>query len=274
MQKSVKKRRFLSVFIKLFQITVRKEDRIMQKNEREREIINLLKQRDGFVSTGELCRALYASESSIRRDLLSLESRGIVKRNYGGCELNLNRSGAIAFSGRAGHNVEAKRAIAKEAAKLVLGGEVVFLDQSSTAYYLAEAIREKPGITVVTNNTEILAFLSTSAMRVICSGGYLCDGNRSCLVGAEAERSFSHVYADILFFSAKSLSDDGVITDCAPEEIGVRAAMMKNASKRIFLCDSEKLGTRSAFKQCELSEVDDIICEKEVSPKLLSRLRK
>jgi DeoR family myo-inositol catabolism operon transcriptional repressor len=260
--------------MKLFQNTARKEVKVMKKNEREREIINLLKQRDGFVSTSELCRALYSSESSIRRDLSSLESKGIIKRNYGGCELNLNRSGAIAFSGRAGHNVEAKRAIAKEAAKLLNGGEVVFLDQSSTAYYLAEAIREKTGITVVTNNTEILALLSSSAMRVICCGGYLCEGNRSCLVGAEAERGFSLVYADILFFSAKSLSNDGVITDCAPEEIGVRAAMIKNASKRILLCDSEKLGTRSAYKQCELSEVDYIICEKEVSAELLSKLRK
>ena len=245
----------------------------MQKNEREREIVNLLKKKDGFVSTRELCERLFSSESSIRRSLVSLEGKGIIKRNYGGCELNLNRSSAIAFAGRAGHNVEAKRAIAAKAARLVKDGDVIFLDQSSSAYYLAEAIKDNSAVTVVTNNVEIVTLLSASSMRVICTGGTLCDGNRACLVGSVAERVFSDIFADILFFSAKSLSDDGIITDCAPEEVSVRAKMIENSMKRVFLCDSEKIGSRSAYKQCRLSEVDVIVCEREVKKELLSRLR-
>ena len=246
----------------------------MKKNEREREIVNLLKEKDGFVSTAELCESLYASESSIRRSLLALEGKGIIRRNYGGCELNLNRSGAIAFRNRAGHNVEAKRAIAVKAAKLINDGEVIFLDQSSSAYYLAEAIKNNAKITVVTNNVEIISLLSSSAMRVICSGGYLCEENRSCLVGSEAEGTFSKIFADTLFFSAKSLGNDGIISDCALEEVSVRSAMIKNAAKRVFLCDSGKLGSRSAYKQCDLSEVDIIISEKEVPEELSSKLRR
>ena len=246
----------------------------MKKNEREREIVNILKEKDGFVSTRELCDGLFASESSIRRSLVSLEGKGIIKRNYGGCELNLNRSNAIAFAGRARHNVEAKRAIAAKAAKLIRDGEVIFLDQSSSSYYLAEAIRNNPTLTVVTNNVEIVALLSSLSMRVICAGGILCEGNRACLVGEGAERCFSEIFADILFFSSKSLSEEGIITDCAPEEISVRRAMIKNAARRVFLCDSEKIGSRSAFKQCELSEVDDLICEKEVPRQLLEKLRR
>ena len=90
----------------------------------------------------------------------------------------------------------------------------------------------------------------------------------------DAERCFSEIFADILFFSSKSLSEEGIITDCAPEEISVRRAMIKNAARRVFLCDSEKIGSRSAFKQCELSEVDDLICEKEVPRQLLEKLRR
>jgi DeoR/GlpR family transcriptional regulator of sugar metabolism len=40
------------------------------------------------------------------------------------------------------------------------------------------------------------------------------------------------------------------------EEIIVRDAMLRNADKKIFLCDSTKFGTRSAYKQCELKDVD------------------
>lgn len=51
----------------------------MQKNEREREIINILKDKNGFITVKELCKNLFASESSIRRDLTALETEALLK---------------------------------------------------------------------------------------------------------------------------------------------------------------------------------------------------
>ena len=233
----------------------------MLRNAREKEIVNLLKEAGGFVSVGELCRALYASESSIRRDLTALESKGLVRRSYGGAELVTNYSSAIAFGHRAHHNVAAKKAIAKKAATLIKDGDVIFLDQSSTAFYLASEIAHNSTLTVVTNNIEIIMLLSTTGIRTICSGGTLGEENRSCLVGTDAQYIFGNINADLVFFSTKSLSFDGVISDCDREEVLVRAAMLKNADRRIFLCDSEKFGTGSAYKQCTLDDVDCLVCE-------------
>ena len=67
----------------------------MLNKEREQEILNILKMTNGFVTVKSLCDTLYASESSIRRDLQSLEKRGLVKRNYGGAELVTNFSHII-----------------------------------------------------------------------------------------------------------------------------------------------------------------------------------
>ncbi len=233
----------------------------MQKNAREREIINKLKSSDGFVSTSELCCELFASESSIRRDLASLEAKGIIKRVYGGCEPVVNHSGAIAFGSRAATNAQEKRQIAKKAAAFIKDGDVIFLDQSSSAYYLAEEIKNNATLTIVTNNIQILVLLSSSRMKVISSGGRLCDGNRSCLVGSDAERTFREIFADILFFSTRSVSADGVVSDTVSEEVAVRRCMLENAGKKIYLCDSSKLGSRSAFKQCELRELDAIVSD-------------
>lgn len=52
----------------------------MLKKEREREIINILKSERGFIAVKELCKKLYASESSIRRDLTALENKGLIKK--------------------------------------------------------------------------------------------------------------------------------------------------------------------------------------------------
>ena len=233
----------------------------MLKNEREREIINILKNDDGFITVKELCEKLYASESSIRRDLTALEKRGIVKRTYGGAELITNFSNVISFEKRYHHRIEAKKAIAKKAAKLIKDGDIIFLDQSSTSFYLASEIIRRNSLTVVTNNIEILGLLSASGIKVLSSGGFLSPENRNCLIGPDAQSVFENIYADAVFFSTKSLSYDGIISDCTREEVSLRNAMLKNSANKIFLCDSEKFGTRSAYKQCTLSDIDYLISE-------------
>ena len=232
----------------------------MLKNEREQEILNALRGA-GYVSVHKLSQSLYTSESTVRRALANLEEKGLVKRTYGGAEILENHSHAASFGARAYHNVDQKRDIARKAAQLVNDGSIVYLDQSSTAFYLANELMNKRNLTVMTNNIEILSLLARTDFTVFSSGGRLSESNRMCLVDTEAERSFDGVYADYAFFSAKSLSEDGVISDCLREEISVRNAMLRNASMKVFLCDSKKFGTRSGYRQCSLLDLDYLISE-------------
>lgn len=233
----------------------------MLNREREQQIINILKAADGFVTVKELCETLFASESSIRRDLKSLEQRGFVKRSHGGATAVTNFSNIVTFNQRTRENISAKREIAQKAATLINDGDVIFLDQSSTAFYLANEIKNRGSLTVVTNNIEIMMLLSASMVKVISSGGYLSSENRNCLIGADAEDTFRKIYADIGFFSVKALSNDGIVTDCSPEEISVRNVMIKNAKKIALLCDSTKFGDCATYKQCDISDVDYLISE-------------
>lgn len=233
----------------------------MLYKERQQEIINILKISGGFVSVNSLCDTLFASESSIRRDLKALEKSGLIKRSYGGATLINNYSNISTFNRRTRDNISAKREIAEKAASLINEGDIIFLDQSSTAFYLANEIMNRTGLTVVTNNIEIMMLLSNSGLKIISSGGYLSDENRNCLIGGDAEKTFEDIYADIMFFSVKCISEDGSVNDCAREEIIVRNAMLKNSAKRILLCDSTKFGKRSSYKQCGLSDVDYLISE-------------
>jgi DeoR/GlpR family transcriptional regulator of sugar metabolism len=61
---------------------------------------------------------------------------------------------------------------------------------------------------------------------------------------------------DLLFFSSKSLDRNGLISDPIPEENHVRALMLENAKKKIFLCDSGKFGTRSLYTLTNVSQID------------------
>ncbi len=237
----------------------------MFNKEREQEIVSILKNTNGFVSVKQLCDTLFASESSIRRDLKSLEEHGLIKRSYGGASLVTNYSNIVTFNHRTRQNIIAKRDIAQKAATLIKDGSIIFLDQSSTAFYLANELINRNSLTVVTNNIEIMMLLSNSGTKLISSGGMLSNENRNCLIGADAQKTFENIFADYMFFSVKSISDDGVVTDCSIEEIAVRNAMLKNSDKKILLCDSTKFGLRAPFKQCEFGDVDYLISENDSS---------
>lgn len=232
----------------------------MFKSERQSQIFELLNNK-GFVTVKYLSEILFTSESSIRRDLAVLEQKGYIRRSYGGAEVISSGTGILPFNTRSYDFVAEKQKISTKAAELIKKGDIVFLDQSSTAFFLARAIMDKKGITVVTNNIEILNILSHSDITLIASGGTVSKANNNCLIGHNAAKTFEGIYADFVFFSAKSLSDNGVITDCSEEEIFVRNAMFKNSAKKVFLCNSAKFGSHSSFVQCSLEDIDLLISE-------------
>lgn len=236
----------------------------MYQNEREMEIQKILA-REQYMTVRQLSQLLYTSESSIRRDLSVLEKRGVVKRSYGGVELAKTNIQVPPFSTRLHDRVREKKIIAEKAASLVHDGDIVFLDQSSSAMFVARAIMGKAKVTVVTNNIEILSLLSQTDMDVISSGGALCRTNRNCLLGQDAHRIFTEVQANFLFFSTKALSEDGVIYDCNREEVCIRNTMLEHAEQRVFLCTSEKMEKKSGYRQCALNEIEYIITDRSQS---------
>lgn len=233
----------------------------MLKGERQQQILTILKEADGFVSVGKLCSTLYASESSIRRDLCRMEQQGLIKRSYGGAEAVTTPSGIPAFDYRYGQNASAKREIAEKAITLIKDGSVIFLDQSSTAFCLATALPNKSSLTVITNNIEIMSLLSKTNINLIASGGQICRANRTCLVGSDAQYIFERTHADLAFFSCKALTPDGTIYDYSREEVTTRDSILRNSEKTVFLCDSAKFTRSAPYKQCSLSEVDYLISE-------------
>ena len=87
--------------------------------------------------------------------------------------------------------------------------------------------------------------------------------NRNCLIGRNAQKTFENIYADFCFFSARSLSSDGIISDYTEEEVFVRNSMLQNSQVRVFLCNSDKFDTHSNYKQCSVFDIDYLICEND-----------
>lgn len=91
----------------------------MPNSEREKEILKILEKKYN-VSVKELADALYASEPTIRRDLISLQNKQLVIRTHGRVIANtISADTNIALSAREHHMYNIKSALAEQASTLI-----------------------------------------------------------------------------------------------------------------------------------------------------------
>ena len=232
----------------------------------EKVILDYLKQ-NVRASVEEIAELIFCSQSTVRRKLNAMQDRGLVIRTHGGAELS-GEFNIPDFEYRADVNAAVKKRMALSAVKFVKEGDVVFLDGSTSAFYIVPYLAEIKNVTAVTNGVDALSLLSKLKVNCCCTGGRTISTNSSVLIGDVAESAAAGIRADVLFFSAMSLGSDGVIWDNSPEENAVRRVMMKNAKKSVFLCDAEKLGAPAAFRLCELCDIDVMVSDKDMSDML------
>ena len=236
----------------------------MYKCEREDEILALLNETE-YATVDYLARKMNISSSSIRRDLKNLEERGLVNRSYGGVKIADATGKRIPFSLRSHENSPQKKQIAKAATSLINVGDVVFLDGSTSAYFVAELLPAISGVTVITNSVDVMNCLSRYDIKAYCTGGDLSAENKAVLVGGYAQDFLRRIRADVAIFSVQTVNSDGDFFDCYAEEVAIRNIMMQNARRRILLCDSSKWNRTSTFYQGNVRDIEYIVSDRDLN---------
>ena len=233
------------------------------KDNQEKELLEII-QNNQYATIEDLAKKLYVSPSTIRRKLNVLQKKGLITRTHGGAQPNDENNFFPSFTFRVHQNSFEKKKIALSAIKLIKNGDLVFLDGTTSAFFIAEYLSEFNNIRVITNGIATLSLLAKNNISAYSTGGCVQEKNRSVLVGHYAEEMISSFHADIAFFSAQSVSENGEIYDCFEEENVIRKAMIKHATKKVFLCDSTKFGKTSPFHLCSLNDVDYIVSNHSV----------
>ena len=221
--------------------------------ERQEEILSLLKTNKS-ISVNKLSQLLYVSQPTIRRDLTILEQQGKVRRTHGGVVLRQTAEKEIPLMFREDQNGKSKEIIAQKAAGLIKDGDVIFLDASSTVAHIVPHLKKFSDIIVVTNSPKTSVKLGEENIKNYCTGGLLLS-HSIAYVGNETEKFISNINADILFFSSRGYSEGGYITDSSIEEAVVKKAMIKNADKAFYLCDSSKKNKKYMYNICSTDDV-------------------
>lgn len=203
------------------------------------ELIN----RNKSVLVMELARMFDVTPETIRGDLFKLEKQGILVRTYGGATLAGSTGQELSITERAAVNSNEKQKIGSRAAQLIRNGETIFLDASTSALYVAKSIKEKKGVTVITNSRNIVMELASCGnIRLISTGGILSRKNMS-YTGRFTERMIrQNLAANKVFFSCKGVTLQRGLVESSEDEAEIKRAMMECSDSAIFLCDHNKIG--------------------------------
>jgi len=224
--------------------------------ERRNRIVELINEKKS-IHVSELGKMFSVTEETIRRDLEKLEKQGILVRTYGGAVLADDFKSEMSVQVREEINAAGKNAIGQEAAKMVNDGDIIILDASTSALYVAKHLKKKKGLTVITNAEKVVFELSDCEdITVICTGGVLRSRSLS-YVGRAAENALSNYFANKVFLSAKGFTLNRGLTDSNEQEADMRRAMIKCSEKVVLLCDRTKFG-RVGF--VNTANIKDISC--------------
>lgn len=230
--------------------------------ERQREILSYL-QKNRFSNVKELAKIVWSSESSVRRDIKKLEQKGYVKQIYGGVVLAEYENSVVPVNLRDSSNSAVKEELAKRMAEYIFDGATILMDGSSTVRRIIKYMGGFAGLKIITNNQRIFNECNSPDIKLYCTGGQYVSQS-SIFIGKSAENYIRGINADILFFSSQAISDDGEISDASEEETSLRKVMLSRAKKKIFLCDSTKVGLQRTFSLCSKDDIDIIICDKKL----------
>lgn len=231
----------------------------MIQYDRQQKVLQFLKEHRS-ASVKELAAYVYASEASVRRDVEALEKEGFVRRVYGGVVLSEYKNSEVPISLRDAEHHDVKEKIARRAAAMIPDGSTVLLDSSSTTRRIVKYIGHCRDLRIITSNLAIFSALGDLDVEAYCTGGTFRKKGHD-FVGAAAEAYVRSISADIVFFSSQGISETGEITDVSEERVALRRAMMERAKRKVFLCDSSKIGVRRVFTLCTKDDVDDIVCD-------------
>ncbi len=197
----------------------------------------------GAVRVADLVRELGVSDMTIRRDLETLDERGLLVKVHGGATaipLALYEPG---FSAKSTLQLAEKEAIAAAAARLVEPGMAIALSAGTTTYALAGRLADIPGLTVVTNSIRVADVLDRSHRHdqtVILTGGVRTPSE--ALVGSFAVAQLRTVHLDMVFMGVHGMETRAGFTCPNLLEAETDVALIEAGRRLVVMADHAKWG--------------------------------
>jgi DeoR/GlpR family transcriptional regulator of sugar metabolism len=218
----------------------------------------------GFCNAAELSRALGVSEMTVRRDIQRLAKEGLARAVHGGVSSATPLLGPVDFRLRSAQRLTAKQAIARKAVGLLAPNSVVAFDSGTTTLEVARLLPPDLRMSVVTHSLPVINVLSSRGnLEILALGGAFYTETQA-FAGPITLQALSNIRVHTLLLGATSVRDNAMwCTNTI--DAATKHALIGAADRVVLLADSTKFNITAMMKVSDLSEVDMIITDTQLT---------
>ena len=238
--------------------------------ERHSIILELLRE-FGKVDVADLSSKLKVSAVTIRKDLDLLEEKKLLYRTHGGAILADPYIATRKVSEKEKLRPEVKRRIGLKAVELLSPQDALIIASGTTVQAFARCI-ENMKLTVITSAMNVaMELLDKPDIEIIQLGGIIRHSSASA-VSEYAIRMLDNFCCSKLFLGVDGIDPEYGLSTTHIQEACLNQAMIAAATKTIVLADSSKFGRRGFSKICNMIDIDWVITDSGISPKMLEAI--
>ncbi|MCR5074126.1 MAG: DeoR/GlpR family DNA-binding transcription regulator [Clostridiales bacterium] len=240
----------------------------MNYDQRKAYILNSIRSKD-YILVNNLIEEMNASPATIRRDLVKMESEGVIRRSRGKIFLH-NQIKVPKFFLRQSMQDDEKSLIGKKATELIEEGDTIIIDSGTTTLAFAYQLRDFHMLTVLTNSIPVAYVLGDTEIDTYVCGGFQED---MALVDESAVSYFENRRVKKAFLGASGVNGEIGLSVTSSLQMPVKKKMAEAADKVYVLLDSSKFNITGISTFLDFSDIDGIVTSKKIqNQKLLDRL--
>lgn len=244
----------------------------MFAEERQEQILSKVRSL-GRVLAKELAEDFQVSIDTIRRDLTTMEEKGLIKRTHGGAvPLSKVRRFPMDDRIRYSEGTEHQNAVARLAATYIEQGDTVFIGGASIHYILLKYLPVDRNYTVITNSlviAEKLKHYSNIETYIVCGKVKSEEG----IVDPLATEFIKTLRIDTAFLTGGGISAKHGLSSSTPEGAIFQRTVAEVSRQTICLANFDKVGTEFFAKTIDLKDLDVVITDWEAPDEEIEQIK-
>lgn len=242
---------------------------------RQEKILEIVKDKYK-VNIDELAKIFNVTHMTIYRDLELLENENKIIRTKKSATYITNQADIdYAYSERLLFNREEKQEIAKEALKFISNNELIYLDGSTSTFYLAKLIVKNKfsNLTIMTPSPIVIyELLKDRGIQILCPGGTL-NTYTYLFYNENLDLYLKNININKIFISCSGFSLSKGYTEALKAEADLKTSIISKSNEVIVLADYSKANIISTYTFGNLDIAKILITDRKVNKELINKLK-
>lgn len=224
------------------------------------ELLSVLSRLGGSARNAQIAQLMDVSEETVRRLVKGLAKLGKVERVHGASYLT-GTDKAPKYSGALEQNAAEKSKIARTALQFIEDGMTIFINVGSTTTYVAEQLRDRNSLVVVTNSISVVAALADhNGNRVFMAGGEIQSAERGTF--GSSTQSFAQKFSyDAVIMGVDAISAKQGFLLNHQAEANLTGVISSQSNLTIVVADQSKFNGRAPMVACRPQDIRHLVTD-------------